>query len=137
MNAVFDANVVVKWFVVDPHTEAAMDARSVFGSPVAPSILPIEAANAFRRYVVAGDMKVDAARENLKVISRLVESVDAGPLLDEAVTLACRRNHSMQDCLYVTLAMRRGVPLVTADAKLVRKFADLAALDLRPLASLN
>lgn len=135
MSAVFDASVVVKWFLDDPLAEAARDARLTFRPAVAPDLMMIEAANAFRRYVVQGELQADAAMENLSVTREVVELFDHAPLLDEAFALACRLNHSMTDCLYAVLARRLNLPLVTADGKLARKLASLDGLEVRMIGS--
>ena len=131
MSAVFDASVVVKWFLDDPLAEAAREARLAFRPAVAPDLMLIEVANALRRYVVQGELQAGAALENLSVTRQVVELFDHEPLLDEAFSLACRLNHSMTDCLYAVLARRRNLPLVTADGKLARKLASLDGLDVR------
>ena len=135
MSAVFDASVVVKWFLDDPLAEAAHDARLTFRPAVAPDLMLIEVANALRRYVVGGELRAGAAEENLSVIKEVVELFDHAPLLDEAFSLACRFNHSMTDCLYAVLARRLNLPLVTADGKLARKLASLDGLDVRMIGS--
>ncbi len=135
MSAVFDASVVVKWFLDDPLAEAAHDARLAFRPAVAPDLMLIEVANALRRYVVGGELRAGAAEENLSVIKEVVELFDHAPLLDEAFSLACRFNHSMTDCLYAVLARRLNLPLVTADGKLARKLASLDGLDVRMIGS--
>ena len=135
MSAVFDASVVVKWFLDDPLAEAARDARLALRPAVAPDLMVIEVANALRRYVVQGELQAAAAEENLSVIKDVVELFDHAPLLDEAFSLACRFNHSMTDCLYAVLARRLNLPLVTADAKLARKLASLDGLDVRMIGS--
>lgn len=134
MSAVIDASVVVKWFVEDPLSDAAIAAREAWSFPTAPSLILVEVANAFRRYVVRGDIELGLALDNLDLIARIVRIADHHPLLDEATSLAVRRNHSVQDCLYIVMALRRGLPLVTADQKLARKFADMSELDLRLIA---
>ncbi len=131
MSAVFDASVVVKWFLDDPLTAAARDARLAFRPAVAPDLMLIEVANALRRYVVQGGLQASAAEQNLSVIKEVVDVFDHAPLLDEAFSLACRFNHSMTDCLYVVLARRLNLPLVTADGKLARKLSSLDGLDVR------
>ena len=131
MSAVFDASVVVKWFVADPLAEAAVGTRQTFRPAVAPDCLLVEIANALRRYVVAGQLERDIARQDVSVVVEVVELFDHGPLVDEAFAMACRLNHSMTDCLYAVLARRMNLPLVTADAKLVRKLAGLEGLDVR------
>ncbi len=135
MSAVFDASVVVKWFLDDPLAAAAHDARLAFRPAVAPDLMLIEVANALRRYVIRGELQAGAAEENLSVIKDVVELFDHAPLLDEAFSLACRFNHSMTDCLYAVLARRLNLPLVTADAKLARKLASLDGLQVRMIGS--
>lgn len=134
MTAVYDASVVVRWFVADALSAVALNSRETFGPAFAPSLLMVEAANAFRRYVVAGKLSRQAADDNLRTVESMVATSDHKPLLEEAFDLACAHNHSMSDCLYVALARRRELPLVTADGKLARKFAALPGLDLHPLA---
>jgi predicted nucleic acid-binding protein len=135
VSAVFDASVVVKWFLDDPLAEAARDARLAFRPAVAPDLMVVEAANAFRRYVVQGELQADAAMANVSVTREVVELFDHAPLLDEAFSLACRLNHSMTDCLYAVLARRLNLPLVTADGKLARKLAFLDGLEIRMIGS--
>lgn len=131
MTAVLDANVVVKWFVADPLREAALEARLAWSSPMAPAFLTVELANAFRRYVVQRGFDRDLARDNIELIGRMVRLIDHKAYLDEAMVLACERNHSVQDCVYAVMALRQGLPLVTADAKLTRKLGDIEGLDIR------
>lgn len=134
MSAVFDASVVVKWFVENPLADAAAQARRDLRPAIAPDLMLVEVANALRRYVVAGDLDAETARESLSITAEVVELFDHKPLVEEAFTLACQFNHSITDCLYVVLARRMGLPLVTADAKLARKLSSLDGLDVRMIA---
>lgn len=97
----------------------------------APSLLSVEVANALRRYVVKGDLEAGLAMDAVDVIPHIISLVDHRSLLEEATMLAIRRNHSVHDCLYVVTALRRGLPLVTADLKLARKFEGLDQLSIR------
>jgi predicted nucleic acid-binding protein len=135
VSAVFDASVVVKWFLDDPLADAAHDARLTLRPAVAPDLMLIEVANALRRYVVQGELQAGSAGENLSATRDVVELFDHAPLADEAFALACRFNHSMTDCLYVVLARRLNLPLVTADGKLARKLASLDGLEIRMIGS--
>ena len=134
MTAIFDASVVVKWFVRDPLTPAAQQARAQWPRPAAPSILTVEVANAFRRYVIKGDLDADLAIRSLDVITRVIRTADHRPMLEDAFLMACRKNHSMQDCVYGVMAVREGLPLVTADKKMANKLSDVEGLDLRLIA---
>lgn len=134
MSAVFDASVVVKWFVEDPLADASVEALRTLRPAVAPDLMLVEVANALRRYVVAGNLGADAAREDLSVTAEVVELVDHNPLVEEAFALACQFNHSITDCFYAVLARRMSLPLVTADAKLARKLSSVDGLEIRMIA---
>jgi predicted nucleic acid-binding protein len=131
LTAVLDANVVIKWFVADPLRGAALQARLDWPSPVAPALMTVELANAFRRYVVQREFDRDLARDNIDLVGRMLRLIDHKPYVDEAFSLACERNHSVQDCVYAVMALRMGLPLVTADGKLARKLGDVEGLDIR------
>jgi predicted nucleic acid-binding protein len=60
-------------------------------------------------------------------ITRLVPTA---PLRARALDLALRRDHPVYDCLYVALAQREGLPLLTADRRLAERFRDDAAVRL-------
>ncbi|MGO8831380.1 MAG: type II toxin-antitoxin system VapC family toxin, partial [Roseiarcus sp.] len=51
------------------------------------------------------------------------EIVDMVKLIEPAVILARETDHSVYDCLYVTLARQRDLQLVTLDQKLAAAFA--------------
>lgn len=133
MSAVFDASVVVKWFIDDPLADAAIQSRLTYGPAVAPDLMVVEAANAFRRYVVRGELQFSSAQDNLSVIRSVVDLADHGDLVSEAFAMACDLNHSMTDCLYAVMARRRGLPLITADQKLAGKLGQVKGVDVRLL----
>lgn len=133
MSAIFDASVVVKWFLDDPLADAAIEARREHGPVVAPDLMLVEAANVFRRYVVRGEMERSSATENLSVIAQVVDLDDHEGLTSEAFVMACELNHSMTDCLYAVMARRLGLPLITADSKLARKLGQVGGVDVRLL----
>lgn len=133
MSAVFDASVVVKWFVDDPLSQPAIDARLTFRPALAPDLIVVEVANALRRYVVRGELDPAAAQDDLAMLPVVFDLQDHAAFVDEAFSLACRLNHSMTDCLYAVMARRRNLPLVTADAKLARKLSAMGDLDVRML----
>jgi predicted nucleic acid-binding protein len=99
--------------------------------PIAPELIVAETANALWRRVRTGGRSAEQAREVLAdamaPISRLVPMA---PLRARALDLALRRDHPVYDCLYVALAQREGVPLLTADRRLAERFRDDAAVRL-------
>lgn len=124
----------MKWFVVDPLQPAAFAARSAHAF-VAPALLLTELANALWKYVRAGQLELEAALADVDLVAREVSRVEDRLLLRAAQRLSADLSHPVYDCLYVSLAQREGVPLVTADGKLVRKLDGLHGLEVIELSA--
>ncbi|MGH3322720.1 MAG: type II toxin-antitoxin system VapC family toxin [Streptosporangiaceae bacterium] len=86
----------------------------------APHLIDAEVGNVLRRHEQGGRISPEEARSALDACRVLIEYryPHAGPLAELAWTQ--RANVSFYDALYVALAVRLGVPLMTADAKLRR-----------------
>lgn len=67
---------------------------------------------------------------HLTGLKAAVAVVDDEPLLPAAFRLAADRDHPVYDCVYLALAMREGIPLLTADLKLARKFVGSPGLEI-------
>jgi predicted nucleic acid-binding protein len=121
--AVVDATVAIRWFVHGPGAERA---ATWLGDAalVAPDLILAEAGDALRRYVRAGELQMDEATS---ILQRLPDSfarlVTTGELARDALLLAQHLDHPVYDCLYLALAQREGLHLLTLD----RKLAGLAA----------
>ncbi len=119
MKLVIDASVLVKWFVDEPGADRAAALRGE--DLAAPDLILVEVGNVLwkhqRRGVLAGADYVDA-----------VEALQAAPialtpiadLLRAAARIAAELDHPLYDCLYLALAMREGLPLVTDDQRLLK-----------------
>jgi predicted nucleic acid-binding protein len=76
------------------------------------------------------------AKERLDRLLRApVRSAASRDLLKPALELSLELRHPIYDCLYLALAQRRGLPLVTADERLVsavrrRRIPSLAVVSL-------
>lgn len=129
---VVDASVVVRWLVEDP---LASEARAVRESTrgLAPAFVRVETANALSRYVRAGLLDFEDAADAVELVAREVSLVDDGDLLRAAQRLGRSFDHSIYDCLYAALAVRTGLPLVSADMKFVRKAMGVPGLELVPI----
>jgi predicted nucleic acid-binding protein len=127
-SAICDANVAVFWLVDNPLSDAALAARARY-ELAAPRLLLSEAANALRAYVRAGLLPLAHAQRHLTDLPRQIDLRDEHGLLPMALSLAVEKDHAAYDCLYVAMAMSLALPLVTADVKLARKFADTAGAD--------
>lgn len=84
----------------------------------APHLIDAEVGNVLRRHEQGGRISADEARSALLAGPALIEHryPHVGPLAELAWER--RGNISFYDALYVALAVRLGVPLVTADARL-------------------
>ena len=119
--AVFDASVVVKWFVTDDRLAApALMARERYGA-AAPRLIQIEVANALWKYVRIGVVPVEAAIEGVAVLDDVMELTPDDQLLAEAQRLSVDIDHPIYDCLYLVLARDSRASLITADRRLASK----------------
>jgi predicted nucleic acid-binding protein len=99
--------------------------------PIAPELIVAETANALWRRVRTGGRSAEQAREVLAdAMAPITRLAPMAPLRARALDLALRRDHPVYDCLYVALAQREGVPLLTADRRLAERFRDDAAVRL-------
>lgn len=116
--AVIDASVVVRWFVADDplHTQA-LDAKVRFET-AAPALIQAETANALWRFVRVGRLDVEDACESVAVLPGLIRLTEDREVIAAAQRLSAALNHPVYDCLYLALARREAVGLVTADRRL-------------------
>lgn len=125
---ILDASVVLKWFVEEEgsdRADALLD-EHVKGEArvVVPDLLIYEVANALR---FSGGF---AAREVREIIDALwaLDLYIVAPQPDvmrSALALSYSRGISVYDSVYVALAKELGLPLVTADKKLLSRLAGL------------
>ncbi len=131
--AVFDASVTTRWFIEDdPLFHDCLNAREAHNG-VAPMLVIAETANALWRYVRAGRLNVDAACDAVAIVRDEIALIDDADLVRAAQVLSQGLDHPVYDCLYAALAMRSGLPLVSADLKFVRKFQAVTGLTLKPI----
>lgn len=113
---VVDANVAVKWVVAEDDSELAVGL--VEHRLLAPSLLLGEAANALWVKVRRGEISAEEAEEGLATLREApVEMVPEEHLVTDGLALALRLAHPVYDCLYLALAIRLGVQVVTADGR--------------------
>lgn len=118
---IIDASVAFKWFipeVTSPQALALLDGEGRFH---APELILTEVANAMwvrLRNQGEGQAAVvaHATRALQDILDRLVPPAD---LLPRAIDLAFALRHPVYDCVYLALAEREGVSLVTADNRLI------------------
>lgn len=135
--AVVDASVVVRWFVPDdPLISAARRVHETFDCR-APTLLLAETANALWKYTRVSRLTPEEAVEGVEFARDQVDLVEDAVLVRSAQRLSSEADHPVYECFYVAAALRDGIPLITADGRLVRKFDGTAGLRLIPLETLN
>lgn len=132
MVVVVDASVVVDWVAPGSADVAAavrlLDAWIEQGvTPIAPALLGLEVRSALLSGVRQerwDGRQADGAQTLLAALPIALE--DSAPDLARAWDLSRRYDeHPICDMVYVALAERRSVPLVTADDRLRHRLADL------------
>jgi len=120
MSTVIDASVIVKWFFAEIHSEEAVALIESTDLVLVPDLLWAELGSVFWQRVRSGKILPTEA-------DRLVEALDAFPcelrgipaqeLLAPALAIAVQAGATLYDCLYLALAIREDLPLITADRK--------------------
>ncbi len=116
---IVDASVAIKWVVAEKGTAEAL---ALFGSRLlAPSLLQAECANILWKKVRRGEMSASEGGIAARLLASFgVELCLPEPELTRVLELAVALDHPAYDCVYLALAEARGVPLVTADERLIR-----------------
>jgi predicted nucleic acid-binding protein len=126
--AVVDASVSAKWVVEEDHSGKA--ARLLQCDALhAPDHWHVEAVNVLWSKVFNGDLSATDAQERMTVLLRA--PVDGTPiigLMPRAFAISVSNAVTIYDSLYIALAEKRGIPLVTADRRLIRCISSDAAL---------
>ena len=127
---VIDASVLVAYLAGGELAERARGA--LLADPRrnwAPHLIDAETGHALRRVVLAGELSARAARAALDDLAELqIKRVGHQGLLSRAWEL--RANVTFYDGLYVALAERLDIPLVTLDARLANAPGVRAAIEL-------
>ncbi len=121
---VIDASVIIKWFVNETDSDAALALRDAHKSGetqlIAPDLLIYEVANVLLHHPRFMENEIAKAVHSLYDI-QLEIIVPTAELVQVAVHLASRHKLTLYDALYLGMARELGVELITADHKLQRK----------------
>ena len=131
MILVIDANVALKWFIEEPRSPAArkiLEKRAAF---IAPDIFIPEICNVVWKKVKNQEITAEQGQAIVTNVPTVLDHiVPSSEVAKRAFDLAVQFNHPVYDCLYLALAERESITLITDDAKLVTvaKKAKLARL---------
>lgn len=130
MRYVVDCSVVLKWYFQEPLSDIALSALDRFQRGeldlVAPDCLVPELGHSFRKLVLGGKM---SAQDTYSAIEEFaVLPIGLTPSLSlsrRAMELAVQHMATFYDALYVALAQREDLTVLTADEPMTRAFAAL------------
>lgn len=128
---VIDANVSLKWFIEERGSLAARKLLDKGASFIAPDIFIPEVCNVVWKKVKTHEITLEHGQAIVANVPMVLDSlVPSSELAKRAFDLAVQFNHPVYDCLYLVLAERESITLITDDAKLatVAKKAKLARL---------
>jgi predicted nucleic acid-binding protein len=136
---IVDASVALKWFLPEAGSREAIALQSGPHNLAAPSLIRMEVAGAICRATRGNaprlsEVEADqlCSRWLSKVEQRILEIVPDENLLKEACGLSVSLGHPLADCLYLELAHRWNIPLVTADCifhdRVVKRFPKVRLL---------
>ncbi len=129
IRCVVDASVGIKRVVVEPDSDRTRDLFDHLTSDPAarffvPDFFYLECANILWKLVKKGSLTIGQASANLATLrSFRLDVVQVTTLVDDALLTAAAHGISAYDAAYVVAAASLGLPLITADDKLVRKLA--------------
>ena len=138
MLCVLDASVALAWAFQD---EVSPYAAAVIGSlrnqhAAAPAIWPLDVTNAIAWAVRRGRIDALSAFRLQRTLDTLPLDIDAEFATTRQgrriLQLAVDHGLSSYDASYLELALSRGLPLATQDARLARAAADAGVTMLRP-----
>ena len=134
MSLIVDASVAVKWFVAEEGSGRARVLLSNQDDLVAPDLIALEVGNAmwkkFRRGLMTEVQVAAASRRLPSLFSRLASLLELAP---RACALATTLDHPIYDCLYLALAEREQLAIVTADDRMLALAERFGAMEVRPL----
>jgi len=116
---VVDASVAIKWFLPELHDDAALRLLRAEHRLVAPDLLFPEVGNVLWKRVRRREATASEAGAVLDALVAVPLEVHASqPMMPVAFEIACATGRTVDDSLYLALAVLRECPMVTADRKL-------------------
>jgi predicted nucleic acid-binding protein len=127
---VLDCSVAVRWFVPQTHSELALrfleTLRERHNAAVAPDVIVPELGHVLRKLVVGKKLTPEQAALALeRFLNVRLELAASATLAAPALQLALGHSATFYDALYVALAARDDLQVLTADDRMVSAFAKL------------
>ena len=129
MRAVVDTNVLAHFLLgTRPFVDEASRFWHAVDGTVAPAVWEAELASVVWMAIRAGIIPAEEGRKRLSLATKLgIQSIPSKTLWQGALERAVRSGVAVYDTLFVELAIRENLPLVTFDAKVLAAFPEVAA----------
>lgn len=122
---VIDASTVAAALFEEEHADRARWLLTGKQPLQAPDLIFVELASVIWKRHRRGEIDTDGAQYVLAGALRLpLRTTSSTDLVVPALELALSTGRTVYDCLYLALAMRSDVPVITADKRLVNALAD-------------
>jgi predicted nucleic acid-binding protein len=135
---VLDNSVSAAWCFSDetnPYVEGVFQAVAKDGGAVAPSLWPVELANALvvaeRRKRITIEQR-EAFLESLAELDIEVQPLTTDQVFREGIGLATTHRLSVYDAIYLGIAIRQQLPIATQDEALIRVAKEIGVLIFQP-----
>lgn len=123
---VVDTNVVAYLVIPGEHTETASSVFARDPDWIVPPLWRSEFRSLLALYVRRGEMKLDDALVLVARSEVLLAPREGCVYSEQVLRLAAASGCTAYDCEFVALAQAAGVPLVTADRKVIAAFPTIA-----------
>ena len=128
---VVDASVAAKWFLPERGEALVDQALALLDAYVkeevrfvVPDLFYVETASALWKAVRLGRvLRAFGDQAIVLLTQRMFQTVPSLKLLDKAFQIATDRGRTVDDCLYVALAVQADAQLITADERLANSLA--------------
>lgn len=130
MRFVLDASVAVKWFVPEDFSDIALAALERFHTGelefVAPDIILAEFGHALRKHFIGKRLSAEQGRTFIdRFVAMPIEEAHSRSLTRSAFDLVTAHSGTFYDALYLALAIREDLKVLTADEPMTVAFAKL------------
>lgn len=125
MALVVDASVAFKWFVPEANSGPALALLDQADEFVAPDLIVLEVINAMWARLRGQNDFESIVTEACVALPKMLDSMyPLTDLMPRSLELGIELNHRLYDCVYLALAERQKLQLVTADLNFSRKVRD-------------
>jgi predicted nucleic acid-binding protein len=121
MNVIVDASIVLKWFVAERDSPAALLVRTEH-TIAAPDFLLIECRNALLNKVRRRELDRAEAEDAESALDSIgIDILSSRPMLCDAFIIALDLAEPIYDCIYLAAALATDRKLITADEHFAAK----------------